>query len=774
MTKRASLWQQRFPFAGLLGAAVVGIVASAGLPLSSAVFLVACLGALLLWAVGRRTAWILLAVAAAFATAQTWQTRESPAHVLAARLGGRRVLATATGVVSDEPAPFGASRIRFTVSVRTLDFGGETFSVPAEIFVVARAPAPGRGDSVSVTGGLQAIPPARNPAQFDAQTWMGLRDITCEIDVSSAADLLVTSKAAGFSLPRIAQHCRTWMQATLRIGIADDPVVCGLIAGMVLRVTSSIPDSLQEAFRNTGTFHLFAVSGLHVGMVGVILWQMLKVVGVGRRPSVAIIIPALFFYVLITGWKSASLRAAVMAAIVLIGMGASLRPVSINSLCAAGFFILVQWTNELFNPGFQFSFFVVGSILLLVGPIHGGIRRVCHPDPFLPRLLWTRWQRSREWLAEKVGGLFSVSLASWFGSFPLTIAYFHLVSFSALPTNFIIIPLAFAIMSTAALALVGGLLWSPLAAIFNNANWAFTKVLIAIVQTSSALPGSFFYAGIPDFFPAPATVTIFDFGDGGAAGIEAGGRLWLIDCGSAYQLGSVIEPWLHSNGKAAPDGLVLTHGDVRHVGGALDLILRDRPGTIVESPLADRSPKRGLLHRELADRGIAKSIHRSGDQITISPGASMKVLHPPSGLLRSESDDKVLVLRLDVGNVRVLFLSDAGPPTEQWLLENMRAELPADVLVAGRHRSHLPMDVSFLNAVRPWLVVSTASAVPQEELDSHFADMLAARGIRLFNQERTGSVIIKIFPDHFNAAGYFNHEEFSTPPRPRDPRMRDP
>ena len=761
MFRRASLLQQRLPFVGLLGAAIAGVAVASCLPLVSTVFLVACLGALLLWSARRRTAWILIAVAAAFATAQAWQTRESASHALASRLGGKPVLATAVGVVSDEPAPFGLARVRFTLAVRSLDFGGKLFSVPAEILVVARGAAPGRGDEVKVTGSLYAIPPARNPAQFDAQTWMGLRDITCQIDVAAPVDLSVTAKASGLSLPQVAQDCRAWMQATLRIGIEDAPVVCDLIAGMVLRVTSSIPDSLQEEFRNTGTFHLFAVSGLHVGMVGVILWQVLKIVGVRRRASVAMIIPALFFYVLITGWKSASLRAAVMAAIFLIGMGMSLRPVSINSLCAAGFFILVQRTSELFNPGFQFSFFVVGSILLLVGPIHSGIRRLCQPDPFLPRRLWTRWQQTKEWLAEELGGLFSVSLAAWVGSFPLTVAYFHLVSFSALPTNFVIIPLAFAIMSTAALALIGGLVWAPLAAIFNNANWAFTKVLIAIVQTSSSLPCSYFYAGVPTFGSQLATITVFDFGDGGATGIEAGGRLWLVDCGSAYQLGSVIEPWLHSRGKAAPNGLVLTHGDARHIGSALDLVVRERPGTLVESPLNDRSPKRGKLHREMEALQIPKSIHRAGDVIAISHDVSMKVLHPPSGLLRSEADDKVIVLRLDVGKMRVLLLSDAGPPTEQWLLENMREELPSDILVVGRHGSKLPIGFSFLAAVHPSLVVRAAAGTPQAELDARFAAMVAEQGIRLFSQGQTGAVTIKIFQDRILTAGYFNHEEFS-------------
>lgn len=751
-----------------MAAAASGIAFAACVPLSSAVFLATCLGALLLWAVRHRTAWTLLATAAAFAAAQTWQTRESPAHALAAHLAGKRVLATAAGIVSDEPAAFGASRIRFTLAVRTLGISGSTLSAPAEIVVVARPPAPGRGDWVRATGSLQAIPPPRNPCEFDARGWMALRAITCEMDVAAPADLVVDSKASGFSLPAIARQCRGWMEKTLRVGIADDPVICDLIAGMVIGVTSSIPDALQQDFRNTGTFHLFSVSGLHVGMIGVMLWQVLKTVGAGRRASVAIIIPALFFYVLITGWKSASLRSAVMSAIFLIGIGASRRPVPINSLCAAGFLILAGWTNELFNPGFQFSFLVVAAILLLAGPLHDGFRRICHPDPFLPRQLWTRGQQWSAGAAESFGGLVSVSLAAWIGSFPLTVGYFHIVSFSALPANLVIIPLAFAIMTAAVLALLGGLFWGPLAAIFNNANWAFTKILLAAVQAGSSLPGSYVYFGAPA--SAPTTITVFDFGEGGAAGIESGGRLWLVDCGPRRQLAGVIEPWLHSRGRSAPDGLVLTHGDARHIGAALDLVGRERPGMIVESPLNDRSPLRGKLHKEIEARGIPKSIRWSGDRIALAGDASLHILHPPTGLLRSEADDKVLVARLDAGKTRVLFLSDAGPATEQWLLANRRDDLRADILIAGRHRSGLPIDSAFLTAIRPLLVVRSASSDARDEpMDARLAETLAARGIQLFSLDRTGAVTIGIFPGRFRASGYFDRSEFSAVPGPPAP-----
>jgi ComEC/Rec2-related protein len=149
----------------------------------------------------------------------------------------------------------------------------------------------------------------------------------------------------------------------------NDPTVADLLVAMVLGDVSSLPEDVQEEFRGTGTFHLFSVSGLHVGMIGVLLWYVFKVLRVPRRHAAGWIIPLLFFYVLMTGLKAASVRSALMASIVLLGMMTNRRPVLINNLCAAGFLILLVDTNELFNPGFQLSFCVVAAIMLFAGPL---------------------------------------------------------------------------------------------------------------------------------------------------------------------------------------------------------------------------------------------------------------------------------------------------------------------------------------------------------------------------------------------------------------------
>jgi len=728
-------------------------------PLGSEAFLVLSTLALALWLPLRRSACVYAAVAFLFAAMQVVQTRESSAARLAEKLSGSPQVALVEGIVRSEPSIGATGKARFLVEATHLKIDGEKIHLPCDIQAIVPSGNPALEDTVRVVGSLRPIAPPRNPGQFNAKRVMELRGITCELVATSPRDLEITSPATGFSLPRIAASCRKWMESTLREGISSDPLVCNLLAGIVLGVTSDIPDALQEEFRQTGTFHLFSVSGLHVGMIALILWQALRMAGVGRGIATCVIIPALFFYALLTGWKPSSIRAATMSAIFLIGMVSWRQPIALNSLCAAAFVILAQSTNELFNPGFQLSFTVVAAILLIAGPIQERIRRRLEPDPFIPVSLWTSWQKKRHEAAGNASSLLAVSLAAWIGSLPLTVFYFHMVSVSALAANLLVVPLSFLIMATAVLALTGGVASAALAAVFNNANLVFTKFLVFVIQVAAALPGSFLPIG--SWQTAPAALTVFDFGSGGATAIESGGRLWLMDCGSRWDFENILTPWMRSTGHWKPDTLVLTHGDANHIGGVGTLLETNALPRIIDSPLTDRSPVRRRLHAAMDAAALPTLKARSGDHFEISPSASLKILHPPDGLVAATADDKSLVALLESGGTRILFLSDAGPTTFQWLLENQSAEIPADIVILGRHKSGAPPEASFLRAVNPSLVLATAADFPSNEpIDEQWASMVESLGIRLFRQDRTGAVGIRLEKESWSAEGFLDGVTF--------------
>src|SRR5205823_10327323 len=99
--------------------------------------------------------------------------------------------------------------------------------------------------------------------------------------------------------------------------------------------------------------HLFAVAGLHVGIVERLLWILATVARLSRKWATALIIPLLLFYAAITGLHVSSIRAAVMSSILLGGFFFERKVFSLNSLAAAAFFLLSWNTNEAFSTGFQ-------------------------------------------------------------------------------------------------------------------------------------------------------------------------------------------------------------------------------------------------------------------------------------------------------------------------------------------------------------------------------------------------------------------------------------
>src|SRR5439155_2460275 len=113
--------------------------------------------------------------------------------------------------------------------------------------------------------------------------------------------------------------------------------------------------------------------------------MLAMVARLSRKWAAALIIPLLLFYAAVTGLHVSSVRAAVMSSVLLGGLFFERKAFVLNSLAAAAFFLLCWDTNELFSTGFQLSFAVVGTIILVADLPFGSLRRLSAPDPFLPQ-----------------------------------------------------------------------------------------------------------------------------------------------------------------------------------------------------------------------------------------------------------------------------------------------------------------------------------------------------------------------------------------------------
>jgi competence protein ComEC len=181
----------------------------------------------------------------------------------------------------------------------------------------------------------------------------------------------------------------------------------------------------------------------------------------------------------------------------------------------------------------------------------------------------------------------------------------------------------------------------------------------------------------------------------------------------------------------------------------------------VDSTLEDRSSNRSRLHAELSRLGIPKSPHRSGDRIALGSETRLHILYPPGDIPRGVADDKALVVQLRAGSTRILFMSDAGLYTEEWLMKNVLRELPSDILIKGSPRHGPSGDTAFLNAVKPRAVIATAAEFPtSERIAANLVDNLRARDIRLFAQDRSGAVTVRIFPGHWEVSAFVDKQQY--------------
>src|SRR5439155_20471019 len=118
---------------------------------------------------------------------------------------------------------------------------------------------------------------------------------------------------------RAAQKSRAWMPNALCSGLEGSPDVQDFRNGIVLGLRHQTPEDIEEPLQQTGTLHLFAVAGLHVGIVAALLWMHATVARLPRKWATALIIPLLLFYATVTGLHVSSVRAAVMSSILLGG-----------------------------------------------------------------------------------------------------------------------------------------------------------------------------------------------------------------------------------------------------------------------------------------------------------------------------------------------------------------------------------------------------------------------------------------------------------------------
>ncbi len=756
----------RQPFIGLVAAAVVGIIAADFFPIASApvptLALTACLAGLVLLCWPKLWGTYALVVFVFFLLHIT-RTTNTAGQRLAARLGDRPRAIKVTGAVVTEPKNASGRATTFLLQFHSIALEDKTETTDATILVRWRGVAQ-FGDELSLFGMAQSISPPRNPGEFDMRSYMARRDVHRYLSVRYAEDGMVLRHGGGNPVLRAAQHSRARIQATLCRGLEDAPEVQNFISGLALGLRHQTPEDIEEPFQQTGTLHLFAVAGLHVGIVAQLLWLLASVSRLPRKWAAGLIIPALLFYACVTGLHISSIRAAVMSSILFAGVFFERKVLVLNSLAAAAFLLLAFNTQELFSTGFQLSFAVVGTIILLAEPLQRLFARWSAPDPFLPASLLKGSRRFAHLGALWVGQASSVSLAAWLGSLVLILWYLNLITPVSLFANLAVVPIAFFILAVALLSLLGAPVLPWLSIVFNNTNWCLARLVIAIVHLFAQLPGGHYYVEHPHWQGRTrARINVLDLGSGAAVHVRASHRDWLFDCGSDRDYERTVRAYLHSAGVNRLDGLLLTHGDSQHIGGALRVSSECRPLLVIDNPLPDRSIVHRRIRLYLEQAAFVTRQPGAGESFAITPEITARILYPTRLSLARTVDDQNLIVQMKVGHAAsILLMADSGVETERMLLGS-GMDLHNDILIKGQHHSTESGSAAFLDAVRPRLIIATSRAFPENErIKDGWADQVRRRGIRLFRQDETGAVQLRFGRDDWQARAYVTGETFQS------------
>lgn len=279
------------------------------------------------------------------------------------------------------------------------------------------------GDELILPQKLQKIKNAGNPGEFDYQRYCRIKNIAFTSYLRPEDWIRVKRKAGN---PLLAFFIETRKKY---IHILDKYVLfpreSHVAAALLLGYREDLDPELVQAFSNVGVVHLIAISGLHVGLIYlVLLWIFKWIPFKSKKLQGGVICISLWAFALLTGAHASTLRAAVMLSFLIFGKFFYNRDThSLNILAASAFLLLCVNPFLLFDVGFQLSYLAVGGILIFQKPIEN--------------LLWVKNK-----MLHYCWKMMSVSFSAQLLVFPLVLYYFHQFPTVFLLSNLILIPVA--------------------------------------------------------------------------------------------------------------------------------------------------------------------------------------------------------------------------------------------------------------------------------------------------------------------------------------------
>jgi ComEC/Rec2-related protein len=277
------------------------------------------------------------------------------------------------------------------------------------------------GDILTVQTMFQKPDGQINPNGFDYAKYLGRQGIGATAYIADYK-WKHTGKNTSFSITYLAKYLQqNLLNVYHKFGIEGDEFA--VLAALTLGSKDALHPELRQFYTISGGMHILAVSGLHVGVIYVVLSFLLSFLNRKPASKAILIVLLLWIYALITGLPASVVRSSLMFSLVAIGSGIGRRAQIYNTISFSAFVMLLIDPNFLFDVGFQLSYSAVVAIVYL--------------QPKIAKLFYIK-NRILRWAWD----LTAVSIAAQAGTAPLSIYYFNLFPNYFLVTNLVAIPAA--------------------------------------------------------------------------------------------------------------------------------------------------------------------------------------------------------------------------------------------------------------------------------------------------------------------------------------------
>jgi len=609
-----------------------------------------------------------------------------------------------------------------------------------------------------------------NPYNFDFEAWALERDIRATGYVYARGDNRMLSEqtsSPAYLVQRLRETVRTRFQKTL-----SDAPYTGVLTALAIGDQSGISQTDWQVFTRTGVNHLMSISGLHITMLaGLVfaavywLWRrsiLLTLRFPARKAAALAGLSAALFYTLVSGYEVPAQRTLYMVATCTAMLFLS-RTFTLSQLLSVALMVVLladPWA--VLSPGFWLSFGAVALIFYVTAN----------------RL------RKQHWLREYG----KVQWAMMIGLIPPLLALFQQLSLVAPVANAFAIPLvSFVVVPLTLLGTLPPFEWMLYVAHEAMSLCMYLLKLLDtlpyVVWVQHAPPTWTIVTGfggalwmlaprgfplrwlgcillLPMFLIVPdrpaegsARLVVFDVGQGLAVAVQTRGHALLYDTGPAFSGEAdsgnrILLPALRGMGIAQLDTLVLSHGDMDHIGGT-ESVLLGLPVVNVISSLPDSHP---ALHFAAHNDACVDG------QVWEWDGVRFEMLHPAAMQVSNKlehNNERSCVLRVSTGQQSVLLTGDIEKLSESRLLKLHPNELPATLLVVPHHGSRSSSTQAFVDAVHPRYAMFTSGYLnrfghPRAEVVERYR----AAGSEVLRSDEDGAVSIRMDARDFQVERY--------------------